>query len=198
MCMGTGRILQKTSMNITNLTGKRLFLECILHTRAHTFCVHHTRMGMGCSLEKVVLNFPKVMYEMLYTCITRLCILYTYMLYTFTYRGVCVMCIHINNWMRVTWNDIICNIRGRTGNMCWGVRCLRYLRFLWNCKIFVKFLRFSRILAKILIVLNFRPTPDPPTGLRVPRTSPADIFSESLYPPVVFIFWYNFMLVAFR
>ena len=172
-------------------------LQCILHTRTRTFCVHHTCMGAGCILEKVALNFPKIMCMILCVYVNRFYVLYTYMLCTLTYRGVCVRCTYINYGMHVTCTVMMCNIRGRSGNIWWVIRYLRCLRFLWNFKIFVKFLRFSRILAKILIVLNFRTATDPPTVSRVPRTSPADIFSESLYPPVVFIFWYNFMLVAF-
>ena len=154
-------------------------------------------MGARHILEKVTLNFPKIICIMLYMYVTRCYVLYTYMLYAFTYRGVYIMYIYVNNWTYVTYNVMVCIMCGRAVNIVYVIRCLRYLRFLWNFKIFGKFLRFSRILAKILIVLNFRPTPDPPTRSRVPRTSPADIFSESLYPPVVFIFWYNFMLVAF-
>ena len=152
----------------------------------------YIRTGTGDILGKVVLHFPKIMCMILCVHVNRFYVLCTYILYTLTYRGVCVMCIHINYGMYVTCTVMICNIHGRPGNIWW--MCPMFKIF----KIFVKFLRFSRILAKILIVLNFRTAPDPPTVSRVPRTSPADIFNESLYPPVVFIFWYNFMVVAFR
>ena len=62
----------------------------------HLFCIHtYMGTGRGHILEKVVLNFPKT-----YACNTcvygKYCyILYTCMLYTFTYRGVCIIFIYI-------------------------------------------------------------------------------------------------------
>ena len=68
-------------------------------------------MGGGHILEKVTLNFPKVMYVLLRMCVTRFYVLYMYILYTLTYRGVCVMFVHVN---AVAY--VVCNVTLRV--MC--------------------------------------------------------------------------------
>ena len=88
MCMGTGRILQKTQ-------------ECNPNSEGNTsFCIRvYMRMGTCRILEKVVLDFPKIMYINPCMCVNRFYFLCAYILYTLTYRGVCVMFIYINYGM---------------------------------------------------------------------------------------------------
>ena len=61
-------------------------------------------MGVRHILEKDVLNFPKIMYIILYAYSNVFHVLYTYMSRTFTYRGICVMFIRgIMNVCYMEW-----------------------------------------------------------------------------------------------
>ena len=84
------------------------FSQCVIHIHMHVICVHHTCVGTGHILEKVVLHFPKIMCILLYMRIILFYVLHTYMFYTFTYRGVCIIFMYINYWMYVTHNVMAC------------------------------------------------------------------------------------------
>ena len=64
-------------------------------------------MGARYILEKVTLNFLKIVCILLCVYVTRFYILCLYTLHTFTYRGFCVMFIYINYGTYVTCNDMI-------------------------------------------------------------------------------------------
>ena len=90
-------------------------------------------MGTDHILEKVTLNFPKILYILLHMYVTRFYILCSYMLYTVVYRGFCVMFIHINYGTRVTCDAMNHNGRDRSVKICDARPMFKIF------KIFVKF-----------------------------------------------------------